>query len=526
MATKFVYNWPSTSTVFALIRNSAYEVFYIVGEAMETWAGGAARTAADYDIQADATPAYSMHTFTIPSTLPAGTYFVQLCEQAGGAAADSDCDDAIGVYDLYWNGSSIISLPGLLVPGDYAVALTIRTTDRDALGGIQTWLSTDGDRANPVTEAKVTNDAGLVTFNLDYTTYYIHCKLNGYTFVAASFTAASGSVTFTKDIATLIAAGSDSDYSESFLTRALEVFRKSVGEPTINKNNSDNYVISRMEAAYGLILGEKQRNLSRPIVATVEITIVSGQNDYQIPATLGPIVSVYSDADSGGTYKLFYYDFSPFNVGGQGVWVEGNVLRISSGWNVSSTIKVEAMPNGTARLHRGICTINADGDEVTFGATPNKGTLDTTVNGYAGSMLRILKVTGTSPTGNNIQELPIRSYNAVTRVATLACPLSPIPVIGDGGSIYYEIMPQIPVGLDMLPALYVAWETNNTNGNLKRARGCQETYNNNLRHLRLQAFYSRIDTAGLVDGDSYLNRDGGGYGSGVDMNYSSIAGVP
>lgn len=522
MSAKFTLSWPTTSTVFAVLRNTSYQVYYIVGDVMETWAGGAGRTAADYDVQADATPAYGLHTFTVPTGLAAGNYIVQMFEQAGATAADSDCVYAIGNYDLNWSGSSIISLPGLLVGGDYAVSLTIRTTAGAAVGGVQVWLSIDGDRSNPVTTTKVTNASGVVTFYLDYTTYYVHCSLSTYTFVTASFTAASGSVTFVKDIATLISSGADSDYDESFITRALEVCRKGICEPTINKNNSDNYLIRRMEAAYGLILGEKQRNSNRPIVATLEIDMVSGQYDYAIPETLGPIVSVFSDSGVGTGYKLFYYNYSPFNVGGQGVWVEGNLLRIATNFPTSTPIKIEAMPNGTARLHRGICTINADGDEVTLGATPNKGTLDTTVNGLAGSMFRVLKVTGTSPTGNNIQSLPIRSYNATTRVATLACPLSPIPVIGAGGSIYYEIMPQMPVGLDMLPALYVAWEVNSTNGNLKRAKGCQDSYNNNMRHLRLQAFYSRVDTAALVDSDSYLNGENQGY----TVPYSSIAGIP
>jgi hypothetical protein len=92
-------------------------------------------------------------------------------------------------------------------PGDYAVTLTIRTTGGSAVPGVRVWLNTSNDRTGNVAGTKVTNGSGQVTFNLEYTTYYMFCHLAGYTFASASFTAASGSVAFTKDIATATSAG-------------------------------------------------------------------------------------------------------------------------------------------------------------------------------------------------------------------------------------------------------------------------------------------------------------------------------
>jgi len=525
MATKFTVNWASAVQLFAVFRNTDGEVYYIVGDVMEAWGGGAGRDADDYDVQGTSYTG-GLHVFTVPATLAEGTYITQVFEQAGGAPADTDVVDVIAEYSLRWTGSAIAD-PGGSVTGDYLVTLTIRTSGGTPLGGVQVWLSADNDRENPVQATKVTNDSGVVTFYLDYALYYIHCKLTGYTFVPASFTSAAGSVAFTKDIATAVTAGTDNEYSDSFITRALEVCRTCLDAPTINKKYSDNYLLRRMEASYPIILGEKQRNENPPVVVTLPVTMVSGQDDYSIPPTLGPIVSVYYDYGSG--IKLFYYEYGPFHVGGQGVWVEGNTLRKQSGFDISSTITVEALPRGVARLHRGTCTIDADGDAVTLGATPNKGTLDTGVKAYLGSILRIIQVTGTSPTGNNVQERLISGYDATTRVADLLVPLDPIPAAGAGGAIYYEIMPQLPIGLDMLPALYVAWEINQTEGKADRARGCKDTYNNNMRHLRLNAFFSRLDIAALVDSDSYLNpgqSSGYGYGQGFEIPYASVAGVP
>ncbi len=111
--------------------------------------------------------------------------------------------------------------------GDYQVTLTLRTTGGTPVSGISVWVNSSNSRSGSVAGTKVTDTNGQVVFNLEYTTYYIFCKLSGYTFASASFTASAGGVLFTKDIATATSAGSSEFYSESFISRAIADARES-----------------------------------------------------------------------------------------------------------------------------------------------------------------------------------------------------------------------------------------------------------------------------------------------------------
>lgn len=500
-----IFTYTIGQTVTARVRNASGQYWHVATSAFEAYAAGG-HAASSYDVTMTGSGAGFTGTFPTGITT-AGDYNVEYWDS-------TITDTPVGYQDVYVRAGTAYNFSGLIGlgssgAGNYAVALTIRTAAGVALAGARVWLSTDGVSSNNVSGSKTTDNAGLVTFYCDYTTYYVHCHLAGYTFAAASFTAAAGSVTFTKDIATAIVTGSASDYATAFLVRYLALVQKKANEPTINKKFSDDYLIERAEEVFALVLGEKQRQEQDPIVATIEITVVDGQNDYVLPACFGPIQAVYYDSGQGT--KWFYRRGSSYNPCGQGVWVEGNLLRLQDSLIAyGETITVEAWPTGTARLHCGVCTINADGDEVTLGATPYLGTLDKSINAYLGSILRIINVTGTSPTGNCIQQCKITSYNWSTRVATLAAALSPIPAAGAGGYIYYEIAPQIPITLDAIIGYKVAADLLSGEGLPKKADGCLRVYQANLRHLRLSAFASQLPSAGLSDADTFQNAAYGG----------------
>ena len=397
-------------------------------------------------------------------------------------------------------------------PGDYSVTLTIRTTGGSALAGVEVWLNTSNTRSSSVVEPKYTDSNGQVTFTLDYTTYYIFCQKSGYTFAAASMTPASGSVSFTKDIATAVSVGETSNYENSFITRALDTVREAIDEPTVNKKYSDDRIIVQLEKSYAHILGEINRNTRTPVVGTYELTVNTGSSTEQIftlPHYTGTIIGAYVTDDYGG--KTFYDSRGMHNLLGRAVWVEGQTLKVqpyhigSSNTGGTATLKVEHLPVGIARLHNGTLTLDADGDAATLGATPNAGNLDTHPSAYLGGTLRILEVDGTTVTGNVMQERTISAYNSTTRVATLSDALDPIPTTDDG-NIYYEIAPTIHKGLDEIVATYTAYAMCLTEGNRKRADGILKRYQSEIRNIRLTAYYSKLDEATKQRADSYDKR--------------------
>lgn len=390
-------------------------------------------------------------------------------------------------------------------PGDYAVTLTIRTTGGTAVSGVSVWLNSSNDRTASVAGTKITDTNGQVVFNLSYTTYYIFCHLSGYTFASASFTAASGSVAFTKDIATAVSAGSSSFYSDSFLSRAIVDIRESIDEPTQKAKYTDARIIEQLEKSYILVLNEKNRNSRTPAVARIVKTIAQNTTTYVLPHTVGSIHGIYNEDDAGG--RVFYNSRSKHNPYGRSVWIENQTLRIqdTDTFGIDTDVTIEYVPSGIARLHNGTCTLNAAGTIVTFDATPNAGVLDTHHEAYAGSVFRCLGADGTTVTGNFLQERVITAYDETTRQATLDVALSPIPTTDDG-KIYYEIAPAIHKGMDTVVALYAAWRIASTEGNLKRAGGILKAYQNEIRNVRLTAYYSNMPEAPVDRNDNLSNR--------------------
>lgn len=291
-------------------------------------------------------------------------------------------------------------------------------------------------------------------------------------------------------------------YTESFLTRAEDDVRESIDEPVVRAKYTSARVISHLEKSYILVLNEKNRNSKTQIVATTDLTIAAATTAYVLPHVMGTLIGIYDRDDAGG--KIFYDGRSPHNPYGQKIWLRGQTLHIQTtdSLGVGTTLTVEWIPMGTARLHNGACTVNADGDEVTLAATPNSGTLDTHSNAYAGSVLRILEVDGTTVTGNVMQERNITAYSNSTRVAELDVALSPVPTTDDG-SIYYEIAPAIHKGMDTVVALYAAYRIASVEGNTKRARGILNLYRNELRNVRLSAYYSNMPEAPRVRTDNF-----------------------
>ncbi len=383
--------------------------------------------------------------------------------------------------------------------GDYEVTLTIRTTGGTPVSGISVWVNSSNSRSGSVAGTKVTDTNGQVTFNLEYTTYYIFCNLSGYTFASASFTASAGNVTFVKDIATVASAGSSAFYSDSFLTRAMEDVREAIDEPTSIAKYTDTRIIKHLEDAYMLILSELNHNSRTPAVAKITKTIVSGTTTYALPHTIGSIHGIYKVGDAGG--KIFYDSRSKFNVFGRGIWLEHQTLHIQNTdmCGLEADLTIEYIPSGIARLHNGICTLNAAGTIATFGATPNAGALDTHHEAYAGSVFRCL---GSDGTGNYLQERVITTYDETAREATFDVPLNPIPT----GTIYYEITPAISKGMDTVVALYAARKLVLNEGNSKRAGNILKSYRDAIRNVRLTAYYSLMPTAVIDRSDNPNNR--------------------
>lgn len=294
-------------------------------------------------------------------------------------------------------------------------------------------------------------------------------------------------------------------YDDSFITRSIADVREAVDEPIINAKYTDARVIRHLEKAFILVLNEKNRNSKTPATVKQTITVAANTTEYVLPYVMGTFLGLYDRSDSGT--KIYYDGRGHMNPFGRRVWLEDHTLHIQSTdcLGVGTSLIAEWIPNGVARLHNGVCTLNSGGTIATLAASPNAGTLDTHAHAYAGSKFRILDVDGTTVTGDYMQERNITAYDNTTRQATLDVALSPVPTTDDG-SIYYEIAPFIAQAMDSVVPLYAAYRISSVEGNHKRAKGILDAYRNELRNVRLTTYYSNMPEAPRLRGDSFDNR--------------------
>ncbi|MGD2093792.1 MAG: hypothetical protein PVH77_02170 [Phycisphaerales bacterium] len=110
MANEIHIDYTSGNTLYAVVRNSAGEVWYPVGQVFESWGTGG-RTADDYDISlTDKSGSRYVGDFDV--NIPAGEYSVQVFLQAGAGPADGD--SLVGGGEIIWSGTGEVTGEKLL----------------------------------------------------------------------------------------------------------------------------------------------------------------------------------------------------------------------------------------------------------------------------------------------------------------------------------------------------------------------------------------------------------------------------
>ncbi len=143
MANEIHIDYESGNTLYAVIRNSAGQVWYVVGQVFEVWGTGA-RNADDYDI-ALVDKDGSRYVGDFDANVSAGRYTVQVFVQAGANPADSD--DLTGSGAIIWTGSGELTVDKVLANK----AIQDKTTgkidyyDDDGETVILTHTPTDGE---------------------------------------------------------------------------------------------------------------------------------------------------------------------------------------------------------------------------------------------------------------------------------------------------------------------------------------------------------------------------------------------
>jgi len=110
MSNEIHIDYTSGSTLYAVIRNGAGEVWYAEGQVFESWGTGS-RTANDYDISLT-DKGGSRYVGNFDGNIPAGRYSIQAFLQAGAIPADSD--NLVGGDEIVWSGAGKVTCDKLL----------------------------------------------------------------------------------------------------------------------------------------------------------------------------------------------------------------------------------------------------------------------------------------------------------------------------------------------------------------------------------------------------------------------------
>ena len=102
MSGELAINYPSGSTLYAVARNEAKNVWYVVGEVFEAW-GTSGRTAADYSIALTGDDG-DIYVGDFDTNIIAGHYYLAAYLQTTGAPLDADSVVASG--EIWWDGST------------------------------------------------------------------------------------------------------------------------------------------------------------------------------------------------------------------------------------------------------------------------------------------------------------------------------------------------------------------------------------------------------------------------------------
>jgi hypothetical protein len=110
MANEIHVNYASGNTLYAVVRNTAGNVWNIADQVFEAW-GTSGRTAKDYDINLT-DKSGSQYVGSFDTNIPTGRYSIQVFLQAGANPADGDT--FIAGEDIVWSGTGAVTAEKLL----------------------------------------------------------------------------------------------------------------------------------------------------------------------------------------------------------------------------------------------------------------------------------------------------------------------------------------------------------------------------------------------------------------------------
>lgn len=211
---------------------------------------------------------------------------------------------------------------------------------------------------------------------------------------------------------------------------AIAQIRRLTDQPQIRAKYSDSDILDLMNESYQEVLQDLYAQADQPPIGAYEVSTVTDQEYYVLPASVGEVVRIWILDSDGNKYQEIIPG-SSLNPYGHGIRFEGNQrFSVSPEWATGYTIRVEYISSGDILMCVGKFDY-ADGSTSGLTLDPSNaqfevtaGGVDPRPNAYVGGFVGLLGASNEfSATGDGasyvrfpIQHRIIDSYVASTGV--------------------------------------------------------------------------------------------------------------
>lgn len=228
-----------------------------------------------------------------------------------------------------------------------------------------------------------------------------------------------------------------------------------------------------------------------PLIVRYDISVVAATKEYWLPGNVGSVLRLGKVDSQTNDICDVMFPRGRYNFRGPGYTLEGNVIRFEPDYNVTETLRVEYVPNGDTMIHLGTCAA-ADGSltQLKVSSSPSEGYFDGRPNAYLGSVLRILSVSGSTPTVPTgylsfpVQERNVTGFDVATNKVTVKPDFDFNLSSLASGTYTYELVPYYGDELVQAVAIGVSRQLHMIAKRADAAQAMTALYRDEMRSLR------------------------------------------
>jgi hypothetical protein len=284
----------------------------------------------------------------------------------------------------------------------------------------------------------------------------------------------------------------------NFISNLVALIRQGIDEPSVNAKYTDNDLLTLGCNAWTQIWTDLLAVEDHAPRGRITISIAKDTQNYVLPPNMERVERVYKLEATTGLPQWEIYPRGRFNPGGNGMIIEGNILRLTPKPDVAFDAVVDFIPGGSIAPVEGTCDTVTTAGQMTI-ASITAGSEDYRANAYVGYMLRVTDTNGFT------DERYITGYTRDSSSSTLTFSPNLESDFIKGATDTFELVPQFGISTLALLATQVSRKIVAQEGNTKRFTLLTQLYREEMRNMRMKTAKLMERRASRMEGDSVDN---------------------